>query len=214
VKPKRLPQLEKLGPLISALGDETIPLELFVAKAHLLIERQLYALLALRLRVDERELPEMSFYLLANLALVGDEYSHALAEVLALNRLRNEYAHELEDTRVKKRIGMFAKQAGVFVNDFFDSATYGRAARMAAGFCLGDVWCHFTEYAIANDLFPSKDAKNAAEAELAAFRLLHRNQCKFEESLSVTVGWLVEELENYLHPGVVPKQEPGKSREP
>lgn len=210
MKPHRLPQLETLGSLISSLGDETIALDLFVLKAHLIVERELYAFLALRLGIEERDLPPLSFYPLAILALSGDVYAQVRAAVLALNDLRNEYADELDRRNIDDRIKKLATRAGVFCDESFGSAAADRAVRMAAGFCLADVWCYFTQYALANNRFPSDDASRAAEAELTAFRLLHRQHRELEKSLSDTAVWLVEELENYLHPGAaIPNGESG-----
>jgi hypothetical protein len=72
----------KTWSLISTLGDETIPLDSFVAKAHLIVERELYAFLALRLGIGERQLPALSFYTLTKLALSDDAYSHAERKLL------------------------------------------------------------------------------------------------------------------------------------
>lgn len=200
VKPQRLPHLDTLGSLISSLGDETLPLDLFVVKAHLILERELYALLALRLGVEERQLPSLSFYPLAALALSGDAYGQVRAAVLALNDLRNEYAHELDHGEISERVKKLAERANVFYDESLGTAAADRTVRMAAGFCLADVWCHFTEYALANSRFPSEEASRAAKAELDAFRLLHWQHRDFEQSLSATAAWLFEELENYLHP--------------
>ena len=77
------------------LGPER-DVEGMLLRGHLLIERELLALLRDRLAIGADELPpRISFELLAKLALSGATYSHELSLVLTVNTVRNRLAHRI-----------------------------------------------------------------------------------------------------------------------
>jgi hypothetical protein len=108
-----LPDLKKVMGILEKLGTDA-DLELFVLKCHLVVERKLYWLLAKRLDIEEKQLPALQFYPLCKLALGGERYKILLAAVLALNDVRNEIGHELDDGELNKKWEVLAKHTDVF----------------------------------------------------------------------------------------------------
>jgi hypothetical protein len=109
MSPKRLPDepADTLVELLKRTGD----VELLTLKAHLWIEVRLEELLRARLKLDEaHELPRLTFYQLAGVALAG--FDHALALTQEVNRLRNAFAHEFEVPDRIARMRRFAERVG------------------------------------------------------------------------------------------------------
>jgi hypothetical protein len=187
--------------MICDLGMEELELQLFVLKCHLITERVLYGLLSLRLGTAERELPQLSFALLAKIALSSKPYNKTLPAVLALNGLRNEYSHELVSDNLNSRMQSLAECAGVSwpSKDKVDLPSLwpqacDRAVRMAAGLSLGDVWAHIVEAAVAQKLYSSDSALADAQRELNSFKALQAERRNEEESLNDLYKWLVQQL--------------------
>ena len=113
MKPERLPSWDVLAEAMRIVNDK-VPLELIVLKMHLLTETLLYRLLGVRLEVAEEHLPTLQFFALAKLALGGETFKMTLVKVLALNDLRNEYAHELDGQRMPGAFEKFCAKTAMF----------------------------------------------------------------------------------------------------
>jgi hypothetical protein len=75
-----------------------------VLRSHVIAEVLLKLILAVRLDCDLKNLPRLNFYLVAHLALVGEgAAAHLQNEVLALNELRNDIAHDFSVTIPSRR---------------------------------------------------------------------------------------------------------------
>jgi hypothetical protein len=152
VKPDRLPHPQSLLPILHRLGARNIEPELFVLKCHLIVERELYSLLAIRLDMEEKQLPSLQFFPLAKLALGGDTFKHTFSEVSTLNDLRNEYGHELESANVQSKIELLVKRTGTSWPKH-DPKTrplswlklHETSLRVACARVMSDVWIHITE---------------------------------------------------------------------
>ena len=173
MRPDRLPHPQTLLPLIRRLGSTNIDLELFVLKCHLIAERQLYSLLAIRLEIDEKHLPPLQFLPLAKLALGGSTYNQTLVQVLALNDLRNEFAHEFEENELLKRMEKLATLTQTFwpphdptkqPTDF--SQTRDSSVRVACFFVITDVWIHIAQQYLERDSYSPAWQEADARAEL------------------------------------------------
>jgi hypothetical protein len=190
MRPHRLPHPQSLIPIISALGTQKLDLELFVLKTHLIIEREMYGLLSMRLGVEEKNLPPLTYLPLAKLALCGTEYNATLLEVMALNDLRNEYGHELGSDEPEKQMKALTERTGTFwpshpaiTKPETGSAQHDRSVRAACIFCIGDVWVHIIEHAQKHGLYPSASQKEEAARELTEFREGQRKRRQDEKDL-------------------------------
>jgi hypothetical protein len=190
MRPDRLPHPQSLIPIVTALGEQKLDLELFVLKSHLIIEREMYGLLSMRLGVEEKHLPPLTYFPLAKLALGGAEYNTTLLEVIALNDLRNEYGHELAGHEPEKQMKALAERTGTFWPNHSAIANHDgwrdprdRSVRAACIFCIGDVWVHIIEFAQKHGLYPSASAKTEAAKELTEFREGQRQRRKDEKDL-------------------------------
>ena len=200
MKPDRLPHPQSLIAMITSLGDEQLPLELMVLKSHLIAERQMYALLAFRLDVEEQYLPPLTYFPLAKLALGGASYRDTLHQVLALNDLRNEFSHELLSGKILKCMETLSERTKVFwptwqpaENEMLPLGA-DRAVRMACGLCLGDVWCHVVEVAIEQGRYPTEDTREAARQELGLFRGAQAQRRDDERSIAELCTWIKTEF--------------------
>lgn len=70
-------------------------LEVVVLRAHMLIERELYHLLATRLNVSADHLARLSFHTVAHLALSGEPNETWRVLTLRFNSIRNAMAHDI-----------------------------------------------------------------------------------------------------------------------
>jgi hypothetical protein len=82
--------------------------ELLTLRGHALTERALYALLAARLDVSEDQLPDVSFWVLNEIALAGDRLKGMRAAVAEFATIRNDVAHRLETRGFDEQMGAFA----------------------------------------------------------------------------------------------------------
>ena len=87
-------------------------LELYVLKAHLLVEVALTGCLARRLSTTEDQLPQLNFDTLARLALVAlkPDVGPLLTQVRLLNSLRNELVHRIDPIHYLPKIRDFVVQ--------------------------------------------------------------------------------------------------------
>jgi len=154
------------------LGIGDMDVELFVLKCHLIVERELYWLLAHRLDIAERHLPPLTYFPLAKLSLGGDEYRDTLVSVLALNDLRNEFGHELEEDQLQSKYEVFCQKREIF---WPGQKVAGQPAnlqglrdtsvRVAAFSVIGAVWAHIAELSLAKNLYESEaEAEHARQA--------------------------------------------------
>lgn len=187
MKPERLPSAQTLENLMERLGTEPIDLELFVLKSHLIVERELYWLLAKRLEIEERYLPPLQYFPLAKLALAGEPYKLTLVKVLALNDLRNEFSHQLEEEELQAQYATFCERLQVFWPKTDPLALAERVAalrdstvRLAAFSCIGDVWAHIAEWSLAHNVYASAaeadHARRALQATHEQAHLISRQQ--------------------------------------
>jgi hypothetical protein len=161
----------------------------------------LLTLLAVRLETDEQKLPKLNFFVLATLALAGEHYSDALAQVVTLNALRNDYNHELSGAGRQEHMRALAECTGAFwptTGTRTDSPVWpeacDRAVRMSCGFCLAVLWCHFAELILATNRVISAEAGEKLRNELASFKDMQRQQHELESSVSQLFAWLLAEL--------------------
>lgn len=178
MKPDRLPSPRSLIELVEKLGANPPELELFVLKAHLIVERQMYWLLAHRLDIEERHLPPLQFFSLAKLALGGEPYKAALLKVLALNDLRNEFGHELSGQGLNAKAQLLCERTGIFwplTDPLHDEAAIllfrEASARLAALSVSGDVWAAIVELSLERHIYPDEVAEQSARGELDKYRL-------------------------------------------
>jgi hypothetical protein len=139
--------LEDVVPLLKMASDLSIPLELCVLKFHLIVELELYQLLALRLDVEERHLPPLQYFHLAKLALAGTSFNTTLKKVLALNDLRNEFSHELADERLQPAYAIFVHKADMF---WPESDVLGKPKEFAE---MREVAVRWSAYSCFTDVF-------------------------------------------------------------
>ena len=96
-------------------GDEQVPKEILVLKGHLLIERQLMALIE-RKSAEPGALNNFRLTFKNKLhlveALYGDIGTITWKHLHDLNSIRNSMAHELEDELVSPRIKKFVQSVG------------------------------------------------------------------------------------------------------
>jgi len=125
--------------------------EILVLKMHILTEAHLYRLLSLRLEIDEYQLPPMQFLTLAKLALGGTAYKDTLVKVLALNDLRNEFAHELDENRLEPAFEKFCAKTNMFWPPFDKANKPEQFAELRKGAigagalsCATEVYCWLT----------------------------------------------------------------------
>jgi hypothetical protein len=177
MKPDRLPSPQSLQILVERLATEQPDLELFVLKAHLIVERQMYWLLAHRLEMEERHLPSLQYFPLAKVALGGERYKDVLLKVLALNDARNEFGHELDDGELERKLAILAGRTGTFwpeTDPVGQPELFKRyrdaSARIAALSVSGDVWACIVELSLARNLYPDVAALEAARSELERFK--------------------------------------------
>lgn len=86
--------------------------ELLTLKAHLLVEAALRHLLCARLELRSDVLPRLSFWTLSHLAMSGMRErwgAGPLRAVLALNEIRNAYAHHVAPSDQTKRLREIAE---------------------------------------------------------------------------------------------------------
>jgi hypothetical protein len=152
MRPDRLPSWEQLNKVMQIVLDEAVSTETVVLKLHLLAESHLYRLLALRLEMDEEQLPTLQFFVLAKLGLGGDLYKATLIKVLALNDLRNEFSHELDEQRLIPSFERFCARTNMFwpPADVLDKPAEFAALRKSAVtsgaiVAVMETWCHFGE---------------------------------------------------------------------
>ena len=175
VKADKLPSWLELSPVMDVITDESLPLELFILKSHLVIEVHLYHILSVRLQIDREHLPPLTFFPLAKLAL-GGAHAAILPIVLALNDLRNEFSHELNPTRLDAAFGKFVSKAGYFwpEHDPYDkpaefASVRDAAIRAAGGDCVGQVFWLFVDVALTSNAIPAEEAV-AAETIVKGIR--------------------------------------------
>jgi len=176
MKPDKLPPPETIDALIERLGSEPIDLELFILKCHLVVERYLYWLLATRLGVSESALPPLQYFPLAKLALAGGTHQRALARALALNDLRNEFGHELDDTKLVASYRKFCKKLEVFwgsavpvPSDIDLKEARDSSVRVAAVACVRSVYVEILELSLAMGLYSAAETPYI-QAVLSTFR--------------------------------------------
>jgi hypothetical protein len=160
VKPDRLPAWEEVIPLLQMAADTSVPLEVCVLKFHLVVEVQMYRVLALRLNVDEQYLPALQYFPLARLALAGADLSPICAKVLALNDLRNAFSHEISSDHLIRAYAAFVRKANMF---WPETDVLGKpqafedirdmAVRWSAYSCITDVLSVFSDFAISQPDF-------------------------------------------------------------
>lgn len=160
-------------PLIDGASDQSVPLEIYVLKAHLMVEVMLYRILAARLETEEHELPSLQFFQLAKLALGGHKYKAILVLVLGLNDLRNEYSHELNAERLTLTHSKFVIHCGFFWPEFdviknpkMFNEIREAAIRAAAHSCVTEVTCALRETAV--DSEPETGAAHVTVEETRA----------------------------------------------
>ncbi len=93
--------------VLDAIGD----IDLVVLRGHALVEAFLWQLLAERLAVDEKELPELTFERLARLAAAGERYDLVREHILFLNTIRNGIAHQFDPSAHRGRLQEFTSKA-------------------------------------------------------------------------------------------------------
>ena len=129
--------------------------EMMVLKMHLMTEAHLYRLLSFRLEIEEYHLPSLQFFPLAKLALGGEAFKGTLVKVLALNDLRNEFSHELDESRLEPAFGKFCEKLNVFWPPFdvannpsgFAQLRKG-AVGVGASMCVSEVWQEFARFVV------------------------------------------------------------------
>lgn len=149
MKPERLPDWEALGKGMEIVFSNASA-EMIVLKMHLMTEAHLYRLLSFRLEMEERHLPALQFFPLAKLALGGEAFKSTLVKVLALNDLRNEFSHELDESRLEPAFATFCRKLSVFWPPFdvaknpsgFAELRRG-AVGVGASICVREVWQEF-----------------------------------------------------------------------
>ena len=97
---------EELMDLVRDLQNFRDP-ELVLLKGHMLVERQLTAAVAARLRVEDEHVPRAGFATIAEFAM---QHAPERQEVLWLNSLRNVAAHEyhgLKDAQFEKLVACY-----------------------------------------------------------------------------------------------------------
>lgn len=116
-------------------GDEQIPEEVLVLKGHLLIERQLMALIECKaIKPVALRNSRLTFKNKLHIveAIYGDLPSVTWRHLHDLNSIRNSMAHELEDELVAPRINKFIESVGGENLQYVES---GQLERLA--YCLG-----------------------------------------------------------------------------
>ena len=96
-------------------GDKHIPEELLVLKGHLLIERQLNALIECKvIKPKALEAARLTYAKKLHLveALYGELPSISWSHLRDINSIRNSMAHELEDELVTPRLKKFVQSVG------------------------------------------------------------------------------------------------------
>jgi len=170
-----MPSAETLQRLMQKLGHEPVDLELFIIKCHLIVERELYWLLAHRLEIEERHLPPLSYFPLAKLSLGGEQYKMSVVKIFALNDLRNELGHELDAESLMNMYELFCKKVGIFwptsdpLNDPGRIASLRESSvRLGAFSCIGEVWAHIARLSLDRKLYGTLEEEEHARRALAA----------------------------------------------
>jgi len=115
-------------------GDEQVPEELLVLKGHLLIERQLMALIECKsIKPNALRNTRLTFKNKLHIveAIYGDLVSVTWKHLHDLNSIRNSMAHELEDDLVGPRLNKFIQSVGGGNLQYVEG---GRLERLA--YCL------------------------------------------------------------------------------
>ena len=98
---------------VTALATIQDP-ELHVMKTHLVVERILVDLLAVRLGIGDDEIPTtLSFNDLTEVALSGEQLNDLRGKVRALNQLRNYFGHELSASLMSPAVERFVRVFGL-----------------------------------------------------------------------------------------------------
>jgi hypothetical protein len=98
---------------VTALAAVQDP-ELHVMKTHLVVERMLVDLLAVRLAVGDDDIPTtLSFSDLTEVALSGQQFHDLRGKVRALNQLRNYFGHELGASLISAAVERFVLVFGL-----------------------------------------------------------------------------------------------------
>jgi hypothetical protein len=170
MKPDRLPAWSDLLPVLDLINDESTPVEVYVLKTHLFVEATMYRLLALRLQINTDDLPPLQFFPLAKLALAGATRKPALAKILALNNLRNEHSHELDNLRLQPAYQKFVRRCELSwpdetVGDTPDELEQLRelSIRAAASGCVSEVLCAVVEDVLRTEDLPPETAASGRE---------------------------------------------------
>lgn len=184
MKPHQLPSWAALASAMRFL-DPSVPIELMVLKCHMLIEAQMYRVLAYRLDVAEENLPPLQYFQLSKLALCGEEFKDSLVTVLALNDLRNQLGHELEAEKLNIAYKAFASKAGVF---WPESDPFGDASnltelrdvtiRTGAWSCMAAVGGHIVKYVLDRKLYETDDQAAELQAQVTESAELRRKLFK------------------------------------
>lgn len=162
MKPEKLPSWQALLATLRQLDG--LPLEIFILKCHLVVEAQMYRLLALRLDVSEEYLPSLAFWPLTKLAFAGNDFKVAIPIVLALNDLRNEFSHELDAEKHESAYAKFCERSGmVWPKIDHASASPNLAAdretlvRAAAFISVASAFARYAQGILVKEAFDSED---------------------------------------------------------
>jgi hypothetical protein len=121
--------------------------ELRVLKTHLVIEQMLIMLLAMRLGIDEKQVPSsVTFSSLAELALSGERYATERGKARALNELRNVFGHQVTASIVSDGTEKFLSAFGFVylpITKLADQALNAACQRIAS-----EIWTCVTEKAV------------------------------------------------------------------
>jgi hypothetical protein len=189
-----LPDPDLLEPLLSQLSSAETDPETVVLRTHLVVERLLRSILAIRLDMEAKHLPALQFLQLAKLSLGGKSHNDTLLKVLTLNDLRNKYAHEVATSGLSTAIARYTNKTGIFCPSYVhdntspDDMRKTRQAilRLAGISCLTDVWMCLVELLLAKKLFSSDEAARAAATQLAGIRTVHATRLEEQRSLMKT----------------------------
>ena len=156
-------------------------------------------MLANRLQILEAYLPQLSFLPLAKLALGGDGFKDALTGILALNDVRNAYAHEFDEPSREPTLSTFCRAVGMFWPEADKlgrpksfAAAKDAAVRSASCAALVEVWVRLAELLIQRGEFDSEDERLRWETGIAEskalVRELRREQNLIREHTSIKRG--------------------------
>jgi hypothetical protein len=148
MKPWHLPTWDSLASKLGDFAVKHVDAELFLLKCHLLIEALMYSFLAQRLGIEEQHLPVLQYFPLVKLAFGGKEHADSLANVLAINDLRNALAHEMEAEALNIEYAKFAAKMQVYWPSSASSSrtdviekVRSAAVRAACFICVVNAWC-------------------------------------------------------------------------